>query len=199
MARSHQFWTNLGSTMQAAWHWKLQHQLLLRWHLRVGAPRNGVGGRMVEAICHRQQNRTACHNIHNIHKMRKVIARLSRNKNSNKQPIITRFSAFHINFPDVLHENRSQNLSIPASAPRVRPALHRRRGPAQLGIGGIRPGAQAIGDPSDGDRWMTMAQPTVVASQKPKYLSNYQTIKLSSNCHHPYCLKVNPPDKAIGP
>ena len=121
----------------------------------------GVGGRMVEAICHRQQNGTACHKNHD--KMRKLIrpSRSTAQKNATKkEPIIMCFDhfslsflIFHINFPGFLPKSLvfSHHPQPPprnSSASRVRPALHRRRSPAQLGIGGVRPGgAQAIGDP----------------------------------------------------
>lgn len=70
----------------------------------------GVGGRMAEAICHRQQNGTACHKNHD--KMRKLIrpSRSTAQKNATKkEPIIMCFDhfslsflIFHINFPGFL-------------------------------------------------------------------------------------------------
>ena len=116
---------------------------------------------MVEAICHRQQNGTACHKNHD--KIRTLIrpSRSTAQTNATKkEPIIMCFDhfslsflifhiyfyIFHINFPGFLPKSLKRNI---ASASRVRPALHRRRSPAQLGIGGgTRPGgAQAIRDP----------------------------------------------------
>lgn len=131
--------------------------------------------------------------------MRKLIPRPSRStaqtNATKKEPIIMCFHHFSLSFLILSHiytyftsifQVFSQNPRFfmvfshhpqpqpppkrnAASASRVRPALHRRRGPAQLGVGGARPGgAQAIGDP----RRLSMT----VMAKYPKYLSKSDSI-----------------------
>lgn len=213
IASIHQFWTNLGGTIQVStWHiWKCSTScyfdgISVLEHLAIG-----VEGRMVEAICHRQQNGTACHKNHD--KLRKLIrpSRSTAQTNATKkEPIIMCFDhfslsflifhIFHINFPGFLPKSlvfSHHPQRPPSSASRVRPALHRRRSPAQLGIGGVRPGgAQAIGDPRRLSLVTVMTvmtkYPKNCLAQNPKNI--YETIKSDQT------MKVSsfPPFKLLG-